>query len=339
MKTVLTGIRPTGPLHLGHYLGALCQWLPLQRDYQCFFLIADIQALTTHMDQPELIQKAIEDVVLDWLAVGLKPDLPNVHFVLQSAIPELHELTNLLAMVTPFTWMETNATVIAERARLGDKVSTGFVYYVVSQAADILFTSLDPAVSKAEILVPVGEDQVPHLRDTNKIAKAFNRQYGPTFNTCKPLVGEVGRLVGTDGNSKMSKSEGNVIELRATAEEVKAAVMGMFTDPKRISADVPGTVEGNPVFIYHDAFNSNLAEVAALKDRYEAGTVGDVEVKEKLIIALEDFLAPIRAKGLEYQASADIRAILADGTKHARELAIATLGRARDAMGLYSLEG
>lgn len=334
MQRVLTGIRPTGPLHLGHYVGALKQWIPLQESYECFFLIADIQALTTHFDQPKLIEESVREVVLDWLAVGLDPANPNVHFVLQSGVRELAELTLYLSMVTPFSKMESNPTIQAERATLGGAASAGFMVYPISQAADILFVSSDPKISKADILVPVGEDQLPHLRGTNDIAKAFNRTYGNTLVECAPLVGDVGRLVGTDGQTKMSKSLGNSIFLGDPSEVVRKKVMSMFTDPKRVRADIPGTVEGNPVFIYHDTFNINKEEVAELKKRYRTGTVGDVEVKQRLLESLEIFLSPIREKREEAVKRYSIGDLLEQGTLKATEVAVETMERVRSAMHL-----
>jgi len=333
---VLTGIRPTGPLHLGHYIGALKNYVKLQDDYECFFLIADVQALTTHADNPKLIQESVREVVLDFLAVGLDPAKENVHFVLQSAVRELTELTVYLSMVTPFSWMESNPTIRSEKEMLlsqGKSVTTGFMYYPVSQAADILFVSPDPEESKGPILVPVGEDQIPHIRATNNIAKTFNRIYGNCFVNCKPLVGDVGRLVGTDGRSKMSKSLNNAIYLKDDEKTVEKMIKNMFTDPKRIHPNDPGTVEGNPVFIYHDAFNPNKGEVADLKERYVKGTVSDVEVKNRLNNVLCEFLAPIRERRKQAEQE-DLNAIVQQGVHDAREIATKTLERMRDLMYL-----
>lgn len=332
-KRLMTGIRPTGPLHLGHYVGALKNWVSLQEEYECFFMVADIQALTTHADKPELIEESVKNVVLDFLAVGLDPKRSNVHFILQSAMPELTELTVYLSMVTPFTWMQSNPTIQTEMKQLGKSISTGFMYYPVSQAADILFASPDPKVSEEPVLVPVGEDQIPHLRDTNSIVSSFNRIYFPTFVECKGLVSDVPRLVGTDGQTKMAKSLNNAIFLKDNEETVEKMVKSMYTDPNRIHPDDAGTVEGNPVFIYHDIFNSNKEEVEDLKKRYEKGTVGDVEVKEKLNNALQNFLKPIRERRKEFEKE-DIKAILDEGTTFARVLAKDTLNRAREAMHL-----
>jgi len=335
-KRLLTGIRPTGPLHLGHYIGALKNYVKLQDDYECFFLIADVQALTTHADNPKLIQESVREVVLDFLAVGLDPAKENVHFVLQSAVRELTELTVYLSMVTPFSWMESNPTIRSEREMLlsqGKSVTTGFMYYPVSQAADILFVSPDPKKFKEPILVPVGEDQIPHIRDTNNISSVFNKTYAPTFVRCEALVGDVGRLVGTDGRSKMSKSLNNAIYLKDDEKTVAKMIKNMFTDPKRIHPNDPGTVEGNPVFIYHDAFNPNKEEVADLKERYVKGTVSDVEVKEKLNIAMQNFLGPIRERRYASEKS-DVFSILEEGTTFARNIAAETIERTRSSMYL-----
>jgi tryptophanyl-tRNA synthetase len=333
LKRIMTGIRPTGPLHLGHYVGALKNWVELQDKYECFFMVADVQALTTHAENPKLIEESVREVVLDFLALGLDPQKENVHFILQSAMPELTELTVYLSMVTPFTWMQSNPTIQTEAKYLGKNISTGFMYYPVSQAADILFSSPDPKKTKDPILVPVGEDQVPHLRDTNNIVSAFNRTYSPTFVECDALVGKVGRLVGTDGQAKMSKSLNNAIFLKDDEENVSKMIKNMYTDPNRIHPNDPGTVEGNPVFIYHDIFNTNKAEVEDLKERYRKGTVGDVEVKEKLNIAIQAFLQPIREKRKQHEKD-DVKAILDEGTLFARTIAKETLARVRESMHL-----
>jgi len=333
LSNLMTGIRPTGPLHLGHYVGALKNWVELQDKYECFFMIADIQALTTHSDNPKLIEESVREVVLDFLSIGLNPRKENVHFILQSAMPELTELTVYLSMVTPFTWMQSNPTIQTESKYLGKNISTGFMYYPVSQAADILFSSPDPKKSNEPILVPVGEDQVPHLRDTNNIVSAFNRTYSPTFVECDALVGKIGRLVGTDGQAKMSKSLNNAIFLKDDENTVKKMIKTMYTDPKRIHPNDPGTVEGNPVFIYHDVFNINKEEVEDLKNRYKKGTVGDVEVKEKLEKSIQEFLEPIRESRKKHEKE-DIKGILDEGTVFARNLAQKTLERTKEAMHL-----
>ncbi len=332
MDRLLTGTRPTGALHLGHYIGALKQWVDLQDKYECFFMLNDIQALTTHSKDPTLINDSVRQVFLDYLAVGLDPEKENVHFVLQSAVSEISDLTVLLSMVAPFSWMQANPTIQTEMKNL-KTVTTGFMFYPVSQAADILSVSPDPEKDNKPILVPVGEDQLPHLRDTNNIARAFNNTYGKTFVKCDALVGKVGRLVGTDGKSKMSKSLGNTIFLKDSEKNIKEKVMSMYTDPNRIRSTDPGTVEGNPVFIYHDAFNKNKEEVEDLKDRYRKGTVGDVEVKEKLNVVLQELVAPIREKREKFEKE-DINKYLVNGTEKYRLLAKDSVERAKKAMHL-----
>jgi tryptophanyl-tRNA synthetase len=333
MQKLMTGIRPTGSLHLGHYIGALKQWVSLQDTYECFFMIADIQALTTHADNPELIKESVREVILDFLAVGLDPTKENVHFILQSAIPELTELTVYLSMVTPFSWMQANPTIQTEKKTL-KAVSTGFMCYPVSQAADILFVSPDPKEhSKEKILVPVGQDQLPHLRDTNEIARVFNNTYGETFVPCEPLLGKYARLVGTDGQAKMSKSLNNAIYLKDSEAEIEKKIRSMYTDPNRIHLNDPGTVEGNPVFTYLDAFDSKKELVTELKERYRKGTVGDVEVKGELNNALQAFLKPIREKRQSYKDK-DVLQYLETGTAEARKLAGKTLERTKKSMHL-----
>lgn len=329
----MTGIRPTGSLHLGHYIGALKQWVSIQDAYDCFFMVADIQALTTHADNPKLIKESVREVILDFLAVGLDPEKENVHFILQSAVPELTELTVYLSMVAPFSWMQGNPTIQSEAKTL-KTITTGFMCYPVSQAADILFVSPDPNSSpKEKILVPVGEDQLPHLRDTNEIARVFNNTYGNTFVKCEPLLGKVGRLVGTDGQAKMSKSLNNAIYFKDDEKTVENKVKSMFTDPNRIHLNDPGTVEGNPVFIYHDAFNPNKDLVEDLKDRYQKGTVGDVEVKKELNVALQNFLTPIRERRRDFEQK-DVIQYLEPGTSIARKMAQETITRAKSGMHL-----
>ena len=323
-KRILTGIRPTGPLHLGHYSGALENWLKLQDEYECFFLLAAYQALSDHVDEIDRIRDAVIQVTLDWLAVGLDPQ--KNAFVIQSYVPEHAELTMLLSMITPLARLERNPTLKAEMERLEEKgLSVGFYTYPVSQIADIL-------LPKAH-LVPVGEDQLPHVEMTREIARKFNRTYGDVFPEPKALVGRVGRLVGTDGKAKMSKSLGNAIYLGDDEATVTKRVRSMFTDPTRIHPTDPGHIEGNPVFIYHDAYNRNMAEVEDLKARYVLGTVGDVECKQKLGRALNEFLAPIRERRHFYeQRLDDVKGALLDGTRRAKKVAEATMDEVRSAM-------
>ena len=332
-KRILTGIRPTGPLHLGHYIGALENWLRLQKEYECFFLIADYQALGDHIDEIDRIRESVLQVALDWLAVGLDPQ--ENAFVIQSYVPEHAELTMLLSMVTPLSWLQRNPTLKAEMERLEQDehstVSVGFFNYPVSQVADIL-------LPKAH-LVPVGDDQLPHIEMTREIARKFNRTYGDIFPEPEALVGRIPRLVGTDGKAKMSKSIGNAIYLGESEEALTKRVRGMYTDPTRLRATDPGHVEGNPVFMYHDAFNPNKDEVQDLKERYVLGRVGDVEVKLKLAKALNSFLDPIRERRRYYEQHLDdVKGALLDGTRRAKKVAETTMLQVRQAMRIVYTE-
>ena len=331
-KRVLTGIRPTGPLHLGHYVGALSQWIPLQDDYECFFLIADVQALTTHINQPAVIEEAVREVMLDWIAVGLDPIRPNVHFVLQSGVPQLTELTTYFSMLVPFSEIERNPTIKEERKRLGSEPTVGFMGYPVSQAADILLFTPYPPGKEDELLVPVGEDQVPHLEGTNRIARRFNRRYGKVFLGCTPKVGKVGRLPGTDGQAKMSKSLRNVIQLKDVPETVQRQVMRMFTDPKKARQGDPGHPEGCPVYLYHQAFG-NLATLDERAKRCRLGELGCVECKQNLVEVLNAFLDPIRKRRAEAEEM-PLGKYLREGTEYAREVGQVTMAAVRKAMHL-----
>ncbi len=325
-KRILTGIRPTGGLHLGHYVGALENWVRLQDEYDCFFLIADYQALGDHLDDIGGIRQSVMDVALDWLAVGLDPEKST--FVVQSYVPEHAELAMLLSMLTPLGMLERNPTLKAEREQIEAKgLSVGFYTYPVSQVADIL-------LPKAH-LVPVGEDQLPHIEMTREIARRFNNRYGQVFPEPDGLVGRVARLPGTDGHAKMSKSLGNVIYLSDDKEMVTRKVMAMYTDPTRIHATDPGHVEGNPVFAYHDAFNPDQEEVNELKKRYRAGKVGDVEVKQRLADALNTFLDPLRERRAPSEKRPDlVREALAEGSRQAQKVAQATMAEVREKMGI-----
>ena len=325
-KRILTGIRPTGKLHLGHYVGALENWIRLQDEYDCFFLIADYQALGDHIDEMENIKTAVRDVVLDWLSVGLNPEQST--FVVQSYVPEHAELAMLLSMLTPLGMLDRNPTLKSERERISNtSLSVGFYTYPVSQVADIL-------LPKAH-LVPVGEDQLPHIEMTREIARRFNNRYGDVFPEPDSLVGRVARLMGTDGQAKMSKSIGNVIYLSDEPETVTKKIMSMYTDPTRLRATDPGHVEGNPVFQYHDAFNNDAAEVADLKERYTKGKVGDVEVKQKLIEAVNKFLEPIREVRTRYEQDSNyVDECIENGSAKGRATAQATMEEVRDKMAL-----
>jgi tryptophanyl-tRNA synthetase len=274
----------------------------------------------------------VHEVGLDWLSVGLDPDRST--FVVQSYVPEHAELAMLLSMLTPLGMLERNPTLKAERERMDTpSLSVGFYTYPVSQVADIL-------LPKAH-LVPVGEDQLPHIEMTREIARRFNNRYGPVFPEPDGMVGRIARLSGTDGQAKMSKSVGNVVYLSDDEETVTRKVRGMYTDPTRIHATDPGHVEGNPVFEYHDAFNADKDEVEELKERYRAGTVGDVEVKRRLATALNKFLDPIRERRAQYdERPALVTEALMQGTEQAKKVAAATMAEVRERMGImYFGEG
>lgn len=324
-RRILTGIRPTGPLHLGHYAGALENWVRHLDQYECFFLIADYQ-VSDYAEDIDTVRQAVFEVALDWLAVGLDPE--RSHFVIESLVPEHAELTVWLSWYVPLPRLQRNPTLKAEMADLESKtIPVAFFTYPIMQVANIL-------MPKAH-LVPVGEDQLPHIEMTREIARRFNRQFGEVFVEPEGLVGRVPRLVGTDGNAKMSKSLGNAIYLKDDAETLARKVMSMYTDPTRIHATDPGHVEGNPVFMYHDAFNPDTAEVQDLKDRYVVGRVGDVEVKEKLARALSAFLDPIRERRAYYEARPKlVREALAAGTAHGKKVAEQTMAEVRAALRL-----
>jgi len=328
-KRILTGIRPTGPLHLGHYAGALENWVGLQTRYDCCFLIADYQ-VSDYADDMARVREAVWEVALDWLAVGLDPKRSS--FVIESLIPEHAELTLWLSWFLPLGMLERNPTLKAEMEEFGRKsVPVAFFTYPVMQVANILMTRAH--------LVPVGEDQLPHIELTREVARRFNRQFKEVFPEPEGLVGRVPRLVGIDGQAKMSKSQGNAIYLKDTPAVVNEKVRSMYTDPTRLRASDPGHVEGNPVFLYHDAFNPDHEEVADLKARYRRGFVGDVEVKQKLATALNTFLDPIRERRARFAAKMGlVRDALADGTDRARKAARTTMALVHEALDLGYLE-
>jgi tryptophanyl-tRNA synthetase len=322
---VVSGMRPTGQLHLGHLVGALRNWVPLQDTYDCFYFVADWHALTSdYANTSQLTAFAYENVA-DWIAAGVDPER-SVIFV-QSLVPEHAELYLLLSMVTPVPWLERVPTYKEQQETLKDRdlSSIGFLGYPLLQTADV-------AIYDARF-VPVGEDQVAHLELAREVVRRFNHFFGDALVEPQPLLTSFARLPGLDGDKKMSKSLGNTIHLSDSAEEVKKKVRQMYTDPKRVRADIPGTVEGNPVFIYHDAFNPDTDEVADLKARYRAGRVGDVEVKTKLANALNAQLEPVRDKRAALLDKPEtIREILFEGSRRARAVAIETIDRVRAAM-------
>ncbi len=327
-KRILTGDRPTGPLHLGHYVGTLANRVRLQDEYQVFLLVADYHALTRHIEKDHVAatRRFSRDLVLDYLSVGIDPDKTTVY--VQSDVPsvcELHLLFSMLATVPRLERVPTLKEVMdAENI---EQATYGLLGYPVLQAADILHVRAH--------LVPVGKDQASHIEVTREIARRFNYLYGEVFPEPDTLIGDVPTLLGTDGKAKMSKSLGNAIVLSDDAKTVEQKVRGMYTDPTRVRADIPANPEGNPVFQYHDAFNPNKAEVEDLKARYRTGKVGDVEVKKKLIVALNNFLEPIRARRAYFTARPNIvDEILAAGAAKVRPISQETVNAARDAMGL-----
>jgi len=330
-KRILTGDRPTGKMHLGHYVGSLQNRVQLQQEYETFLIVADLHTLTTRPSRADIaeIRLNVHEMVLDYLAVGIDPE-QSVIF-LQSAVPETYELNLLFEMLVTVPRLERVPSLkeMAQAAHL-DAMPFGLLGYPVLQAADILL----PRAT----LVPVGRDNEAHVEVAREIARRFNHLYGEVFPVPDVLIGEVPTLVGTDGQAKMSKSLNNAIFLSDSAQGVKEKVMGMFTDPNRVRADIPGRVEGNPVFAYHDAFNPDRAEVEELKERYRQGKVGDVEVKKRLEKALNNFLEPIRQRRERFAADASLaQDILIEGTRRARQEAAETMALVREAMGLFRL--
>jgi tryptophanyl-tRNA synthetase len=327
-QRMLTGDRPTGKLHLGHYVGSLANRVKLHRQYESFFIVADLHMLTTKNTREDIAKVAenARAMVLDALAAGIEPELAT--FYLQSAIPEVCEINTIFQNLVTVPRLERMPS-LKEMARDAKKeeMPYGLLGYPVLQAADILCV-------KAHV-VPVGKDNAAHVEVTREIARRFNHLYGDVFPVPELVSAATPTLVGTDGQAKMSKSLGNAIALSDTPAEVRKKVMGMYTDPNRVRADVPGTVEGNPVFMYHDVFNPDRAEVDDLKARYRAGRVGDVEVKEQLVAALNAFLDPMRERRARFQADPGlVDELLVRGTEHTRREVQQTVFQARKAMGL-----
>ena len=325
-KRVVSGMRPTGKLHLGHLAGALQNWDRLQTEYDCFYFVADWHALTSaYADTDEIVAGAIDNVA-DWIGAGIDPERSTL-FV-QSMVPEHAELYLLLQMVTPIPWLERVPTYKEQIEQMAEKdlSSIGFLGYPLLQTADVIIYNAH--------FVPVGDDQVPHLELSREVVRRFHNFYGEVFVEPKALLTPTPRLPGLD-NRKMSKSYGNTIALSDDAETVTKKIRQMYTDPKRIRADIPGTVEGNPVFMYHRAFNPNTAEVEDLETRYRQGKVGDVEVKTKLANAVNKMLEPIRERREAALARPGyIREVLVDGSRKAQRIAQETLEKVRTAVQL-----
>lgn len=333
-KTILTGDRPTGPLHLGHYTGSLRARVQLQKNNNVFVLIADAQALTDNAEDPQKIHDNVLEVALDYLAVGIDPKKATI--VIQSQVPELSELAMYYMNLVTVARLERNPTVKEEIKQKGFEktLPAGFLVYPVSQAADITAFGAN--------LVPVGDDQLPMIEQTREIVEKFNRVYGEDVLVLpEALVSDTSRLPGIDGKTKMSKSLGNAIYLKDIPADVGKKVMKMYTDPGHVHKDNPGKVEGNTVFDYLDVFDPNKKEVQKLKEQYRKGGLGDVELKKRLSDVLNEFLSPIRDKREEYAKDpAEVMRVLKKGTEKGRETASRTLKEVKSAMMLdYPLNG
>lgn len=333
---ILTGDRPTGKLHLGHYVGSLKNRVLLQNEgkYDMFVFLADQQALTDHAKEAEIIKESVGNVALDYLSVGLDPE--KVTLFIQSQIPELAELTMYYMNLVSLARLERNPTVKSEIAQkgFGESLPTGFLVYPISQAADI-------TAFKANY-VPVGNDQKPMIEQTREIVRSFNHTYQTDVlvepEGIYPENEAAGRLPGLDGNAKMSKSLGNGIYLSDDMDTVQKKVMSMYTDPNHIRVEDPGQIEGNMVFYYLDIFGQedDKADIAAMKEHYQKGGLGDVKTKRYLLEILERELAPIRERRLEYvQDMGQVFAILKEGSEKARQAAGATLADVKKAMGIH----
>jgi tryptophanyl-tRNA synthetase len=325
-KTILTGDRPSGRLHLGHYIGSLQSRLKLEAQFDQFVMVADVQALTDNFENPEKITENVYEVAKDYIAVGLDPE--KTTFLIQSQVPEITELTIYFLNLVTLGRLERNPTVKTEIQQKGfeSSIPAGFFCYPVSQAADI-------AIFQAE-LVPVGDDQLPMIEQTNEIVRRFNRIYTTEcLKECQAYLSHASRLIGIDGKAKASKSLNNTIFLGDTPQEIKQKVFSMFTDPNHLKVSDPGQVEGNVVFAYLDAFHPDKAEVAELKAHYQRGGLGDVTIKNLLNQTLQDLLTPIRERR-EALNHDDIKEMLFQGTNKARKKAQNTMEQVRFAMGL-----
>jgi tryptophanyl-tRNA synthetase len=329
---ILTGDRTTGPLHVGHYVGSLKSRVALQSSHRQYLLLADAQALTDNAHDPARVRDSVIEIATDYLAVGIDPALTTI--CVQSQLPALAELTLLYMNFVTVARLERNPTIKDEiQARgFGRDIPAGFLCYPAAQAADI-------TAFKATV-VPVGEDQAPLIEQTNEIVRRINRQAGQdVLAEARALIPRVGRLPAVDGKAKMSKSQGNAVSLSATPDEIADAVRRMFTDPTHLRASDPGSVEGNVVFTYLDAFDDDEAAVADLKDRYRRGGLGDSVVKKRLDDVLQALLAPIRARRRALARDPGyVFGIVKEGTLRSRELTNSTLREVRSALGLFMLE-
>ena len=321
---VLTGHRPTGPRHIGHLVGTLETWAALQDTHECFFLVADLHVLTTDYAHPQYIQDNICNMLADWLAASIDPSRATI--ILQSAIPEHAQLALLLGMLVTVARLVRVPTYKEQIRELGLQPSLGLLTYPILQAADIL-------IYKANT-VPVGEDQLPHIELARETARRFNQIYRQVFPEPEALLSRSTRLPGVD-NRTMHTSYGNAIYLGDTPKETTRKVMSMYTDPTRIHPSDPGHIEGNPLFVYHDVFNPNPEEVKEFKIRYQAGRIGDVEIKKRLAEVLNTYLAPLRERRAKFIARPKmLMEILHTGTERARHIARQTIEEVQVCLGL-----
>lgn len=325
-KRILTGDRPTGKMHVGHLVGSLQNRVKLQHEYEQYVMIANVQALTDNFSNPEKVKESIGELLCDYYAVGIDYDVSTIF--IQSEVPQIHEIFIYLANFATLQQLSHNPTIKTEIAQKGFDTSTplGFYIYPIHQAADILCVNAD--------LVPVGKDQAPMVEDCRELARKFNNTYGvQVLSEPQALFGATKNVPGIDGNEKMGKSLGNAIYLSDSPEELRKKVFMIKTDPNRIRATDPGTVEGNTIFIYHDTFNPNTAEVEDLKERYRKGTVGDVEVKQKLYDAMNAMLEPIRERRAEAEGKKnELLARVIDNNQKVREKAQIIVNKMKDAM-------
>jgi len=325
---ILTGDRPTGPLHLGHFVGSLVNRVALQHEYKQYILIADVQAFTDNFDNPHKVRENIMQVALDYLSVGIDPEKSTIF--IQSMVPEIAELAVFFMNFVTVNRLRRNPTIKTEidQKGYGENVTVGFLTYPIHQAADI-------TIVKGS-LVPAGEDQLPIIEQANEIIRSFNRTYSAEiFPEIKPLISSVPRLTGIDGKAKMSKSLGNAIFLSDSADAVTKKVMSMYTDPDHIRVSDPGKVEGNTVFTYLDVFDDNKEEVSDLKIHYRKGGLGDVVLKRRLADVINGILEPIRQRRAELMSRPDyIKQVLHEGTQQARMVAQQTMEEVKAAMKL-----
>ncbi|HZK43686.1 MAG TPA: tryptophan--tRNA ligase [Syntrophomonadaceae bacterium] len=326
-KRILTGDRPTGNLHLGHYVGSLKNRVDLQNTFENYIIIADVQALTTHWDKDDNLSKHIYQITSDYLATGLDPELSTIF--IQSMVPEIHELTMYFSMFTSVNVLRHNPTIKTEAKQHGfDDMTYGFLGYPVSQAADI-------SIFKAH-LVPVGEDQIPHIELARRIVRRFNDLYQPVLIEPEALIGDVPRLIGLDGEAKMSKSLNNCIFLSDTPDQVNEKVRNAITDPARIRKTDPGHPEVCTVFEYHGIFNK--IELAQIEDECKKGQIGCVACKKNLAVKINELLEPMHNRRAEYNDNM-IKDILIESTKKARNVAQGTMEEVRSAMQINYFEG